>query len=74
MRNQKAPLMSFSPRMSCQGDEMRRRIADCRERLRRGRAARRIAGRESSPAEILAAGEPEMAGSSATSGALRDEP
>lgn len=73
MRNQKAPL-SFSPRMSYQGDEMKRRIADCRERLRRGRAARRIAGRESSPAEILAAGEPEMVGASATSGTLGDKP
>ncbi|HJQ34261.1 MAG TPA: hypothetical protein VJ866_18930 [Pyrinomonadaceae bacterium] len=28
-----------------QGGEMRRRIADCRERLRRNRAARRIAER-----------------------------
>ena len=73
MRNQKAPL-SFSPRMSYQGDEMRRRIADCRERLRRGRAARRIAGRESSPAEILTAEEAELVGTSAASGTLRDEP
>jgi hypothetical protein len=72
MRNQKAPL-SFSPHVSFQGDEMRRRIADCRERLRRGRAARRIAGRESSPAEILPAEGAEMVGASAKSGGLKEK-
>ena len=72
MRNQKAPF-GFSPRVSYQGDEMKRRIADCRERLRRGRAARRIAGRESSPAEILPTEEAEMVGPSATSGRLKSK-
>jgi hypothetical protein len=70
MRNQKAAL-SFSPRLGYQGEDMRRRIADCRERLRRGRAARRIAGRESSPAEILPAEGAGMAGASVTSGGLK---
>ena len=75
MRSQKTPFGSqapnvFPPRDGYLGGEMRRRIADCRERLRRGRAARRIAGRASSPAEILPAEKAETAGASATSGTL----
>lgn len=52
---------------------MRRRIADCRERLRRERAARKIIARASSPDEILQAEEPEMAGTSVTSGGLGEK-
>ena len=37
------------------GGELRRRVADCRERLRRNRAARRIAERASPRVEELAA-------------------
>jgi hypothetical protein len=37
--------------------EMRRRIADCRERLRRNRAARRIPERANSPTELFAAAD-----------------
>lgn len=36
-------LAGSSPYEGYQGAEMRRRITDCRERLRRNRAARRIA-------------------------------
>jgi hypothetical protein len=41
------------------GAEMRRRIADCRERLRRKRAARRIAERASPQFGALTAEGPE---------------
>ena len=44
MRNQRM-LAGSSPCEADQGAEMRRRITDCRERLRRNRAARRIAER-----------------------------
>jgi hypothetical protein len=44
MRNQRMAAGS-SPCEAYQGAEMRRRITDCRERLRRNRAARRIAER-----------------------------
>lgn len=44
MRNQRTPAGS-SPCEAYQGAEMRRRIDGCRERLRRNRAARRIAER-----------------------------
>ena len=44
MRNQRM-LVNSSPCEAYQGAEMRRRITDCRERLRRNRAARRIAER-----------------------------
>jgi hypothetical protein len=60
MRNQKTPV-GFSPRDGQQGAEVRRRIADCRERLRRERAARRINARATSSADIFTAEEPEMA-------------
>ncbi len=44
MRNQRM-LVNSSPCEAYQGAEMRRRITGCRERLRRNRAARRIAER-----------------------------
>jgi hypothetical protein len=44
MRNQRM-LVKVSPCEAYQGAEMRRRITSCRERLRRNRAARRIAER-----------------------------
>ena len=44
MRNQRTLVVS-SPCEAYQGAEMRRRITGCRERLRRNRAARRIAER-----------------------------
>jgi hypothetical protein len=44
MRNQRT-LVDSSPCEAYQGAEMRRRITGCRERLRRNRAARRIAER-----------------------------
>ncbi len=40
---------------------MRRRIADCRERLRRNRAARRIPERATPPTGMFAARVPETA-------------
>jgi hypothetical protein len=44
MRNQRT-LAKVSACEAYQGAELRRRVADCRERLRRNRAARRIAER-----------------------------
>ena len=44
MRNQRT-LVNSSPGEGYQGAEVRQRVADCRERLRRNRAARRIAER-----------------------------
>ena len=60
MRNRKA-LASPSHAEGLHGAEMRRRIADCRERLRRKRAARRIAERASPRVEGLAVEGPESA-------------
>jgi len=40
---------------------MRRRIADCRERLRRNRASRRITERATPHMDDFAAAEPELA-------------
>ncbi len=60
MRNPKAPA-SPPHGEGPQGAEMRRRIADCRERLRRKRAARRIAERASPQFEDLTAEGPETA-------------
>jgi hypothetical protein len=54
-----------SPFEAYQGAEMRRRITDCRERLRRNRAARRIAER-ATPHTLQPADElPELALASA---------
>ena len=48
-----------------QGGEMRRRIADCRERLRRNRAARRITERAAPQTFEFAEELPELALASA---------
>jgi hypothetical protein len=60
MRKMKA-VVSLSRGEGFQGAEMRRRIADCRERLRRERAARRIAERASPRIEGSAVEGPETA-------------
>ena len=60
MRNQRM-LVKVSPCEAYQGVEMRRRVADCRERLRRNRAARRITER-ATPHTLVSAEElPELA-------------
>lgn len=65
MREQRTAL-NFSTGGAYQVLEMRRRIADCRDRLRRNRAARRISERATPPTEMFAAAEvPEMALASA---------
>ena len=65
MRNQRM-LVGSSPYEAYQGAEMRRRITGCRERLRRNRAARRIAERATphtfESAEDLPPLEPASAG------------
>ena len=60
MRNPKT-LVGPSPVEGPHGGEMRRRIADCRERLRRKRAARRITERASPRIEDMTATVPEPA-------------
>ena len=61
MREQRTAV-NFSTGGACQVLEMRRRIADCRGRLRRDRAARRIPERATPPTEMFAAAEvPETA-------------
>jgi hypothetical protein len=60
MRNRKA-LVSPPYAEGLNGAEMRRRIADCRERLRRTRAARRIAERASPRIEGLPGEGPQTA-------------
>jgi hypothetical protein len=49
----------FSPQGGAESHEMRRRIAGCRERLRRGRAAQTIARRAPEPFDGPATGEAE---------------
>ena len=68
MRNQRT-LVNSPTSDVYQGDEMRRRIADCRERLRRNRAARRISERATPHADDpdFTAEVPGMALASATS-------
>jgi hypothetical protein len=60
MRNLKSPV-SPPHGEGHEGAEMRRRIADCRERLRRKRAARRITERASPQIEDPTAEGPETA-------------
>jgi hypothetical protein len=61
MRDQRTAV-NFSTGGAYQMLEMRRRIADCRDRLRRNRAARRISERATPPTELLAAADvPETA-------------
>jgi hypothetical protein len=64
MRTQKRPV-NFTRGEECQGGEMRRRIADCRDRLRRNRAARRIIERATPLDEKMAAEETACAAASA---------
>jgi hypothetical protein len=60
MRNQRTLAVS-SPFEAYQGAEMRRRITGCRERLRRNRAARRIAERATPHTYVPADEQPELA-------------
>ena len=60
MREQRTAV-NFSKVGAYQVLEMRRRIADCRGRLRRNRAARRIPERATPPTEMFAAEVPETA-------------
>ena len=60
MRTQR-PQANVSTFELYQGGEMRRRIADCRERLRRNRAARRIAERAAPQTFEFAEELPELA-------------
>ena len=60
---------NFASGGGCHVPEMRRRIADCRERLRRNRAARRIPERATPPNELFAERAPEAA---LACGAVRD--
>ncbi|HEX8722383.1 MAG TPA: hypothetical protein VF736_17340 [Pyrinomonadaceae bacterium] len=67
MVNQRT-LVKVSPCEAYHGAEMRRRIADCRERLRRNRAARRIAGRATPHTFETGEESPELALASAGTG------
>ena len=60
MRNQRMPVSS-APLGAYQAAEKRRRITGCRERLRRNRAARRIAERATPHTHVSAEELPEMA-------------
>jgi hypothetical protein len=60
MRNQRMPVNPSTSEVY-EGGEMRQRISDCRERLRRNRATRRIAERDSSHTFDFAETEPEPA-------------
>ena len=56
MREQRTAV-NFSKGGAYQVLEMRRRIADCRDRLRRNRAARRIPERATPPSQLFAAAD-----------------
>ena len=72
MRNQRMPVNS-SPCEAYQGAEMRRRITGCRERLRRNRAARRIAERATPHTHVPAEELPTLALASAATDAREEE-
>jgi hypothetical protein len=73
MREQRTTV-NFSKVGAFQVLEMRRRIADCRDRLRRKRAARRIPARATPPTELFAPAEvPETALASANMCDAEDE-
>ncbi|HEX8285079.1 MAG TPA: hypothetical protein VF588_17080 [Pyrinomonadaceae bacterium] len=72
MRNQRTLVIS-SPCEAYQGAEMRRRITGCRERLRRNRAARRIAERATPHTHVSADERPELALAPAGTGARGEE-
>jgi hypothetical protein len=59
MTNQRT-LVNSSPSVDYHGGEMRRRIADCRERLRRNRASRRINERATPHTDDFAPDEREL--------------
>jgi hypothetical protein len=65
--------VNSSPGEVHQGVEMRRRITDCRERLRRNRAARRIAERATPNTYDFAEQMPDRALASAAYGVREDE-
>lgn len=71
MTNQRT-LVNSSPGSDYNGGEMRRRIADCRGRLRRNRAARRITERATPHTDDFTADEPRLALASAGMG-VREE-
>ena len=73
MREQRTAV-NFSNVGAYQVLEMRRRIADCRDRLRRNRAARRISERATPPTEMFANAEvPEQAHAGADMRDAEDE-
>jgi hypothetical protein len=72
MRNQRM-MVGSSPSEIYQGVEMRRRIAECRERLRRNRASRRIAQRATPQTDDLAAEVQELALATAGVGVREEE-
>jgi hypothetical protein len=72
MRNQRT--LAVSPTCEAyQGAEMRRRITGCRERLRRNRAARRIAERATPRTYVPAGEQPRLALAPAGKGARGEE-
>ena len=72
MTNQRT-LAGSTPSESFQGVEMRRRIAECRERLRRNRASRRIAERATPQTDDLAAEVQQFALATAGVGVREEE-
>lgn len=72
MRNQRT-VVGSSPSEVYQGVEMKRRIAECRERLRRNRASRRITERATPQTDDLAAEVQELALASAVVGVREGE-
>jgi hypothetical protein len=72
MREQRTAV-NFSTGGGYQVLEMRRRIADCRDRLRRNRAARRIPERATPQPELFATEVPETAHACAASGDAEGE-
>jgi hypothetical protein len=72
MRNQRT-LVNSSPFEAYPGAEMRRRITGCRERLRRNRAARRIAERATPHTYVSAEELPRLALATAGTDAREEE-
>ena len=72
MRNQRM-LVNSSPSNCYQGSEMRRRIADCRERLRRNRASRRITERATPRTDDFASDEAKLSLACAGAGVRKEK-
>ncbi|MDT5296741.1 MAG: hypothetical protein QOJ76_3621 [Acidobacteriota bacterium] len=72
MRNQRTQANSSASEVQ-QGGEVRRRVTDCRERLRRNRAARRIAESATPHTYDFADEMPDTAPASAAYGVLEKE-